>query len=568
MGAIIARFKRQQTTIEVLEGIEKEITRLQRNRKENQDKLKKFVTSFLIYSIIVYIIAALVFFFLYFPETWGLRLVYSLPLLAFPFIIWGLKKLLYWYFVKRISSNDLALQSLREKKKQILEDVMETETYKKAREILEKFDPSRLRQLEVKHTESHATHCNAAFSNLCICYAVSTYIAIVGIIHMGLSSMKDNLKSVNMPQNISLLKMKLIFLFLIITSDLLIHQRNVQSPRGRQAVTPRMMAPPSQAVRQSMSSFNATPSGPRPQMNPRMSGAVRGSVPTGGGYVMAPGPPMPRSVLPRERGTMDRLMDYLVGDGPENRYALICFQCHSHNGMALKEEFEYLSFRCCYCYYINPARKQRPTAPRLEFFAPRGADPKLAAAESNEESDDDDVSDGNRSDGSGKDSLKSDLSMDSSSTKTGNPSADNLDSNSVHGIEKIDTASIPGGDPNSTGRVKEIYDSSNGQVQQNPKFSASEPPASSVHQDPSANNIRSGERHHRDSSKVLTKGAGTPHVAHLNVNGVSDVTDSNSNNNYGNSTEADQADADRSTDGGESHDLPMMDETDTCVDNQ
>ena len=57
---------------------------------------------------------------------------------------------------------------------------------------------------------------------------------------------------------------------------------------------------------------------------------------------MPPGPPMPRTVLPQNRGTMDRLMDYLVGDGPENRYALICQKCFSHNGMALKEEFEYL----------------------------------------------------------------------------------------------------------------------------------------------------------------------------------------------------------------------------------
>ena len=56
-------------------------------------------------------------------------------------------------------------------------------------------------------------------------------------------------------------------------------------------------------------------------------------------------PPLPRPVLPRERGLMDRMLDYLVGDGPANRYALICCQCQSHNGMALKEEFEYLGER-------------------------------------------------------------------------------------------------------------------------------------------------------------------------------------------------------------------------------
>merc|ERR1719278_284123 len=83
----------------------------------------------------------------------------------------------------------------------------------------------------------------------------------------------------------------------------------------------------------------------------------------------APGPPLPRPVLPRERGYMDRVVEYLVGDGPHNRYALICKQCQSHNGMALREEFEFIAYRFCYCHYWNPARKQKPTAPRLEASA-------------------------------------------------------------------------------------------------------------------------------------------------------------------------------------------------------
>ncbi|OCT61190.1 hypothetical protein XELAEV_18047213mg [Xenopus laevis] len=78
------------------------------------------------------------------------------------------------------------------------------------------------------------------------------------------------------------------------------------------------------------------------------------------------GPPLARPILPRERGAMDRVIEYLVGDGPQNRYALICLLCFSHNGMELKEEFEYVAFRCAYCYFLNPARKTRPQAPRLQ----------------------------------------------------------------------------------------------------------------------------------------------------------------------------------------------------------
>uniref|UniRef100_A0A183AYM7 Endoplasmic reticulum junction formation protein lunapark n=1 Tax=Echinostoma caproni TaxID=27848 RepID=A0A183AYM7_9TREM len=59
-------------------------------------------------------------------------------------------------------------------------------------------------------------------------------------------------------------------------------------------------------------------------------------------------PRLLRPILPRERTVVDRLIDALVGDGPDRRYALICQECSSHNGMALQEEFEYLGkFSSC-----------------------------------------------------------------------------------------------------------------------------------------------------------------------------------------------------------------------------
>lgn len=34
--------------------------------------------------------------------------------------------------------------------------------------------------------------------------------------------------------------------------------------------------------------------------------------------------------------------------------------------MAFKEEFEYLSFKCCYCGCFNPSRKKRQSVPKFE----------------------------------------------------------------------------------------------------------------------------------------------------------------------------------------------------------
>jgi hypothetical protein len=69
---------------------------------------------------------------------------------------------------------------------------------------------------------------------------------------------------------------------------------------------------------------------------------------------LPPRPIMPaRPFVPPNRSRVDKILDFLVGDGPSNRYALICRRCSSHNGMALKEEFEFISFNCCYCSFFN-----------------------------------------------------------------------------------------------------------------------------------------------------------------------------------------------------------------------
>uniref|UniRef100_A0AAZ1XIN3 Endoplasmic reticulum junction formation protein lunapark n=2 Tax=Oreochromis aureus TaxID=47969 RepID=A0AAZ1XIN3_OREAU len=89
----------------------------------------------------------------------------------------------------------------------------------------------------------------------------------------------------------------------------------------------------------------SAPGGP-PDRSALSASVLQGAVPRTPSSPMQgmhpPGPPLARPILPKDRGALDRVIEYLVGDGPQNRYALICQQCFSHNGMALKEEFEYL----------------------------------------------------------------------------------------------------------------------------------------------------------------------------------------------------------------------------------
>uniref|UniRef100_A0A3Q0QSD4 Endoplasmic reticulum junction formation protein lunapark n=1 Tax=Amphilophus citrinellus TaxID=61819 RepID=A0A3Q0QSD4_AMPCI len=289
------------STVEILEGIDKEIQVLEEYSEKNQRRLKIWVGRLLLYSSLLYLITCVVVYFWYLPEQLMGRLILCLPFVIFPLLVWLLRKLLIIIFSRRTEKNNEKLEDLKAQKRKILEEVMETETYKNAKMILERFDPDSKKNIELESTP-------------------------VG------------------PQ---------------------MTPKPGQELRHRNVIPktpPAVVNPPSSAAargppERSLSAIAAQQSLMRKPVTP--------GTPVPGIGMHPPGPPLARPVIPRERGAMDRVIEYLVGDGPQNRYALICQQCLSHNGMALKEEFEYIAFRCAYCYFLNPARKTRPQAPRL-----------------------------------------------------------------------------------------------------------------------------------------------------------------------------------------------------------
>ncbi|KAM3608462.1 uncharacterized protein V6R79_026081 [Siganus canaliculatus] len=248
------------------------------------------------------------------------RLILSLPFVIFPFLVWLLRKMFIFVFSRRTEKNNEKLEDLKAQKRKILEEVMETETYKNAKLILERFDPESKKKLELE----------------------STPLGPQMTPKPGQELRQRNVMPKTPPV--------------------------VVNPASGAASRPPLASGPNYPGRAS----HSAPGGP-PERNlsaiaaqqSLMRKPVTPGTPVPGVGMHPPGPPLARPVLPRERGAMDRVIEYLVGDGPQNRYALVCQQCLSHNGMALKEEFEYVAFRCAYCYFLNPARKTRPQAPRL-----------------------------------------------------------------------------------------------------------------------------------------------------------------------------------------------------------
>uniref|UniRef100_A0A8C3AN20 Endoplasmic reticulum junction formation protein lunapark n=1 Tax=Cyclopterus lumpus TaxID=8103 RepID=A0A8C3AN20_CYCLU len=350
MGAVISRWRTKPSTVEILEGIDKDIQILEEYSDKYQRQLKIWVGRLLLYSSLLFLITCIVVYLWYLPEQLMGRLILSLPFVVFPLLVWLLRKILIIICSRRTEKNskipfsniihnlpyighlvhfqvffffsfsDEKSEDLKAHKRKILEEVMETETYKNAKLILERFDPDSKRKIELESTP-------------------------VGPQMTPKPGHELRQRNVN-PKTPSV----------------------VVNPASGAAARP----PLTSGLTYPGRSSHSAPGGPPERslsaiaaQQSLMRRPVTPGTPVPGVGMQPPGPPMARPVVPRERGAMDRVIEYLVGDGPQNRYALICQQCLSHNGMALKEEFEYVAFRCAYCYFLNPARKTRPQAPRL-----------------------------------------------------------------------------------------------------------------------------------------------------------------------------------------------------------
>ncbi|KAF0026411.1 hypothetical protein F2P81_021148 [Scophthalmus maximus] len=291
--------KAKPSTVELLEGIDKDIQILEEYSEKYQRQLKIWVGRLLLYSSLLFLMTCIVVYFWYLPEQLMGRLILSLPFVIFPLLVWLLRKMLFVIFSRRTEKNNEKLEDLKAQKRKILEEVMETETYKNAKMILERFDPDSKKKMELESTP-------------------------VG------------------PQMTPRPGQELRQRNVIPKTPTVVAAAN---PASGAAARPPLASGPTYPGRSSHSAPGGPPERSLSAMAAQQSlmrRPVTPGTPVSGVGMHPPGPPLARPVLPRERGAMDRVIEYLVGDGPQNRYALVCQQCLSHNGMALREEFEYI----------------------------------------------------------------------------------------------------------------------------------------------------------------------------------------------------------------------------------
>ncbi|CAK1593294.1 unnamed protein product [Parnassius mnemosyne] len=299
MGLILSKFRSKKTTSDILESLETKIKSIERDGQYKEQTHKRVIGYVMAYSVGLYVLFAILYYYVYIGRSqhWLHSLLYASPLLVLPVLVFFIRTAISWYYNWSLNKNRAKLKKMREEKKKILEEVMNKETYKVAKEILDKYG-------------SPEEQSNA---------------------------LKPFLPAIAAPNNTSS------------TSTPATPVSLRQKQLALQATTP---------VNRNMNlvPVNNTPTalykGPRLRSDQ-----------------------LPRPLLDRNRSALDKVVDYLLKDGPNHRMALICSECFSHNGMAMVEEFEYVSYACAYCGRLNPARKQRPAAPPLQPARPLPAPP-------------------------------------------------------------------------------------------------------------------------------------------------------------------------------------------------
>ncbi|OTF78925.1 lunapark-like protein, partial [Euroglyphus maynei] len=229
--------------------------------------------------------------------------------------LYVVRKYLHLYFKWITENNNVRLVQLLKEKKQILSKVQETETFNDAKSILEKYDPTLLRNLSL------------SLNNLSQIDSTTTPIRD----RRTNTFSQPQQQQQQPPQNNNL--------------------DNRNSPQSYHSRISRQSLPP-----RSNRNYMTQP----PTSSNQQPGMVHPSTP-----MIGYGQRTIKPILPQNRSTVEKVIDYMFNDGPNNRYALICPHCSSHNGMALPDEFDYIAYICAYCGTFNPSRKIRPTAPKL-----------------------------------------------------------------------------------------------------------------------------------------------------------------------------------------------------------
>lgn len=180
-----------------------------------------------------------------------------------------MKNLVAWYFQRKVNKNSEQLAELRTEKRDLLDQAKNKETYKDAVEILQRFGGN---------DRLFSTPPRAPVS---------------------INSSLESKTMVN-------------------TSTNMTPSTAFKTPAVRQLAN----------VTSNVSTLQQRLNSQQTPLNPNRSLASLSSAAVARGNMRTPYPIIDNN----QKTVVDKMVDYLIGDGPANRFAMICQQCFRHNG--------------------------------------------------------------------------------------------------------------------------------------------------------------------------------------------------------------------------------------------
>lgn len=349
MGILLSRFYEKPSTRDTLEKIEQELQNIE-ERRWDKIKREQFIVQILSFIPITILIANVCILIYPSESTWRDKLILSVPIVILNLVLWVCRKIVQWYSRWSLDNEEARLRKLQKEKKRILEMVCETESYRVATELLEKYDPKQLRRREKATDKQPPT---SPMNTTLTKFTASP-----------IRSPKQTLSQP--PQH-------------TIHSPIAFHNQSLNIPNQPQLIMP--AAPPPTPTSKPVNNTIVN----KAQLNTTSTNLLNTSMTaTKIAASSVQGRPV-RPILSKDRSFVERVVDWVVADGPENRFALICRYCYGHNGMSLAEEFETINFRCCYCYNLNTAsNKSRQIHDQLQQDREKSDAPILEAGKNSD----------------------------------------------------------------------------------------------------------------------------------------------------------------------------------------
>jgi len=250
------------------------------------------------------------------------KLIWGSPILGIITLAWILKNTINLYYTRRITNHELELAELKAKQKSKLEEYARQTDFYKTREILNRYSKT------LQPPESPQPSKNPK-------QVIKTPSDSTGLRHRPTTPVPQQQQVPPSPTIASFQQQQ---------------QQQQQVPPSptiasfQQQQQQQQQVPPPQQIPQPAPSQPVYMAVPVDHVQMRSHPNIRQAV----------------SVDPN-RPWYDKLVDFLVGDSPDQSVALICVKCKQHNGLVPPDEIETIQFKCRYCNHFNEKSEEKKT---------------------------------------------------------------------------------------------------------------------------------------------------------------------------------------------------------------